>query len=507
MGSSHMMKIKVHGVTAHCVQPILLTTGMVGVGVSFQFDRTWEKLSKCAVFIGGTQTRDVILTGEECVIPHEVLQEAGAMLRVGVYGVNAAGDLVIPTVYAECGVIRSGTDPSGDESYPATPDVVAQLLNKLQGGGLSAQAKTLLITVLRSAIYTTDQSANIAALMEALACGGSDDSGDSGDSGDTGDGGGTEEGGDTPVTVHYSVTNRLSDCVSSNSTASVAEGAAYSATLRALDGFVLTSVTVTMGGVDVTGAVYDGGSITISAVVGNVVITAVAVEQAAPVVLPFENGKTYTSAELEWAGGYEYTGTAISASTWGDMVYFPCTGANRVVCNDKVYYNQAPLMMDENKQVIRQGMWAYIGSDKVAYVARDAAYLCVEAAKANMAGLTLTPYCDPLWTGVYEIGQWYRTDTWTDESGYNDSTGQYGPQSGYCCTGLLPVYGVSKMETGYSRRHFYYFFDAQKNFLKYQAIGSATTSANLTFEIPEGAHYMAISTATAKANFAFRVVE
>ncbi len=490
-----MMKIKVRRASAVCVQPILLTTGMVGAKVSFTFDNAWAGLGKCAVFTDGTVTRDVVLTGTECVIPHEVLREAGAVLRVGVYGVNADGNMAIPTVYADCGVIHNGADPSGDESYPSTPDAVAQLLSKLQNGGLSAEARTLLITVLRNAEYTSDQSANITALMEALGA----------DSGGSGEGGGG--GSDEPVAGRYSVTNRLTDCVTSNTAASVAEGASYTATLSASAGFVLDSVTVMMGGVNVTGSVYVDGTITISAVTGNVTITAVAVEQSASANLPFENGKTYTSSELDWAGGYEYTGTNITTSTWGDMLYFPCAGANRIVCNDKVYYNQMPLMMDENKQILRQGMWANIDGGKVAFVSRDAEYICVEAAKNNMADLTLTAYQDPLWTGVYHIGQWYRTDTWTDDHGYHDSTGVYREQSGYCCTGLLPVYGVKKFETGYPRRHFYYFYDAEKNFLKYQALDPGSSNINLIFEIPENAAYMAISTATIKANFALRVVE
>jgi hypothetical protein len=43
------------------------------------------------------------------------------------------------------------------------------------GGGLSATASALLITILRNGVYSTDQSANITALEAALASGGSDE--------------------------------------------------------------------------------------------------------------------------------------------------------------------------------------------------------------------------------------------------------------------------------------------------------------------------------------------
>lgn len=78
--------------------------------------------------------------------------------------------------------------------------------------------------------------------------------------------------------VYYSVTNTLTDCTSSNSETKVVEGTAYSATITAKDGYKLSSVNVTMGGTDVSATAVSGGTITISNVTGNIVITAVAVE-------------------------------------------------------------------------------------------------------------------------------------------------------------------------------------------------------------------------------------
>jgi hypothetical protein len=45
-------------------------------------------------------------------------------------------------------------------------------------GGLTDTARALLITILRNAVYTSDQSANITALETALASSGSGDSGE-----------------------------------------------------------------------------------------------------------------------------------------------------------------------------------------------------------------------------------------------------------------------------------------------------------------------------------------
>lgn len=76
----------------------------------------------------------------------------------------------------------------------------------------------------------------------------------------------------------YTVTNALTNCGTSNSADTVDKDAAYSATITPASGYELESVTVTMGGVDITSTAYADGVITISAVTGNLVITATATE-------------------------------------------------------------------------------------------------------------------------------------------------------------------------------------------------------------------------------------
>lgn len=83
-------------------------------------------------------------------------------------------------------------------------------------------------------------------------------------------GGGTV---DPTIPKTYTITNSLSNATNSNSTASVKEGSSYSANITANSNYIITNVTVTMGGVDVTNAVYSNGKINISSVTGNIVIT------------------------------------------------------------------------------------------------------------------------------------------------------------------------------------------------------------------------------------------
>lgn len=77
----------------------------------------------------------------------------------------------------------------------------------------------------------------------------------------------------TPTPNTYTVTNNLSNASTSNSATSVKKGTSYSATITASSGYRLKSVTVIMGGVDITSSVYSNGRISISDVTGNISIT------------------------------------------------------------------------------------------------------------------------------------------------------------------------------------------------------------------------------------------
>lgn len=80
-----------------------------------------------------------------------------------------------------------------------------------------------------------------------------------------------------PATV-YTVTNTLSNCVNNNAATNVVSGQPYAALITANTGYTLDTVTVTMGGTNITSSAVDDGAITIPAVTGNVVITATAAE-------------------------------------------------------------------------------------------------------------------------------------------------------------------------------------------------------------------------------------
>lgn len=81
--------------------------------VRFEFSPEWDGLAKVAVFQAGCAERPVILTGGACVIPQAVLKEPGYFLMAGVCG-KLGEDLVMPTVWANLGAIRTGAVYEGE---------------------------------------------------------------------------------------------------------------------------------------------------------------------------------------------------------------------------------------------------------------------------------------------------------------------------------------------------------------------------------------------------------
>ena len=78
----------------------------------------------------------------------------------------------------------------------------------------------------------------------------------------------------------YTITNNLTNCITNNTNLSIEEGSSYSSTISANSGYTLGSITVTMGGNNITSSAVSGSRISINSVTGNVVITASATATA-----------------------------------------------------------------------------------------------------------------------------------------------------------------------------------------------------------------------------------
>lgn len=108
-----------------------ITEHAVGLPVKLGFDSSWKNLSKIVYFKAGDKCTSGIEISGKMTVPWEVLIE-GKILYVGVLGRSQNGKVVIPTIWAECGIIKPSTaDAQSDEPLPEpTPDVVEQINNK-----------------------------------------------------------------------------------------------------------------------------------------------------------------------------------------------------------------------------------------------------------------------------------------------------------------------------------------------------------------------------------------
>lgn len=123
--------IEVSGTYARIGRYVTIPAGIVGAEVDFRFtDDRWAGLQKTVVFRSSV-TRDVLLDGTVAVIPHETVAKPGDTLYVGVYGVDAENNLVIPTLWTGVGGVRDAADPSGDPGTDPTLPVWAQLDNRM----------------------------------------------------------------------------------------------------------------------------------------------------------------------------------------------------------------------------------------------------------------------------------------------------------------------------------------------------------------------------------------
>lgn len=200
---------------------------------------------------------------ENDTVTEEELAEA-----IGVYlaehpieGGGTVGFIAQPEPPSDTSVLWIDTD---DDEMNNSPD-------SSQNATLTANGKALLRALLTAAVYDSeilpDPSTTIEAFLAELDVVVPDS------------GGGTDEPDvpdvpDEPEKTTFTVTYNLNGVVSSNTATSATEGNGFTTVLSA--GSAIDSVTVKMGGVDITETAYNStsGMITIAKVTGDIVITA-----------------------------------------------------------------------------------------------------------------------------------------------------------------------------------------------------------------------------------------
>lgn len=145
----------------------------------------------------------------------------------------------------------------------------------------------------------------------------------------------------TKTNLFYSVTNSLSHCATNNKKNSCIAGQGYGATITADTGYTLTGATVSVmvGGVEMASTYYSDGKISIPNVTGNITISVTAVSQ----------GPAYTNlADVggsDWKASTRITGGGgLSSSTAADVTNVILVAAGDTIrmkhaCGDTSGYN------------------------------------------------------------------------------------------------------------------------------------------------------------------------
>ena len=126
-----MIHFKANTRRAAALSDDLITTTSVGIEVRFLCSAAWEGLTRIAIFRGSDESVDVLLSGDICTVPPQVLAKPGGPLLIGLYGSDGSGHLVIPTVWADAGRILPGAVPSGVEPTPEEQTLLDQLIEEL----------------------------------------------------------------------------------------------------------------------------------------------------------------------------------------------------------------------------------------------------------------------------------------------------------------------------------------------------------------------------------------
>lgn len=158
------MEIAVLQVNKFCIhiqEQEVIPRGIRGGRIRLLYaDPIWDGLRKTVVFRGCT-TKDVISDESVVEIPGEVVAVPMGNLLVGVYGVDDANNLVVPTLWVNLGPIQPAADPSGDASTEPSLPVWAQLQAMIGDlAGLNTQTKESLVAALNELYARSGGSAD-----------------------------------------------------------------------------------------------------------------------------------------------------------------------------------------------------------------------------------------------------------------------------------------------------------------------------------------------------------
>lgn len=179
--------------------------------------------------------------------------------------------------------------------------------------GLSKKEKDLLLTLLKSAAYTSSEMEGAYNALKDI------------------------WNAKPAEKVYYTVTNTLNNVTNSSSATSVQEGKVYGAVLTPVEGYTMGSVKITMGDVDITSTAYtaSSGAIRISAVTGNIAITATATKKSQNVAVQSVTLDKQT-ASLTVGGSLTLKATVLPADATDKTVKWTSSSSSATVSDGTV---------------------------------------------------------------------------------------------------------------------------------------------------------------------------
>ncbi len=271
-----MLTFRFTGAAGEMIEEEILTAGMTGKQVRFEFSSDWDGLRKAVIYRSGPISCTDMDVQETDTIPAAVLAVSLHRLYVGVYGMSEDGSTVTPTVYARGPLIRIGAVPGEDQEYdPEDPfwqemeDAIGDLgqlitfekanlveainenrtlinaIPRQESQVWDENTRNLLLSILEKGTYSEDQSANLAGLAMAM----------------------------DPGKQVFWVALKPAEAIAMDASPVAEAGKPWQAQIRALYGKI-EALQVLMGGKDITADVYADGTVSIGAVTGDIVIRA-----------------------------------------------------------------------------------------------------------------------------------------------------------------------------------------------------------------------------------------
>lgn len=141
-----------------------ITAGAVGIPVEVVCDGTWDDLTKTLVCMSADRRIPIVLGPDTPTVAWETLIP-GMHLYLGLEGRNAAGDIIIPTTWADCGRVQPSAE--GSHTGQPTPSEIEQLLLLAAAAGEDGRkALELCETLKNTLVGSADVEAAVASWLE-----------------------------------------------------------------------------------------------------------------------------------------------------------------------------------------------------------------------------------------------------------------------------------------------------------------------------------------------------